>query len=252
MSVLSTLQLEQADGLATLTLTGKMGTLSPAFWSELSIALSQLADERVLIVRGHQNFSAGIDLPSTLERLVSLAGDPKLVTEFIESMQQAIEALAKLPIPVIAAIHGWCIGAGVELACAADLRLCTKTAQFSLPEAQLGMVADLGGLQRLPELIGAGRTTHLALTAEAIDASKAQDWGLVTEVLSTSDDLFERVMKLAVSMAQMPAQSLEGTKQALYQAADHQEGLKFCLDWNVNHMKVEDIQSALLKRGLKD
>lgn len=246
MSDFKTFQLEQTAGIATLKLTGKMGTLAPTFWQELPNGLQQLADARALILRGDQAFSAGIDLPATLEGLAAAIGNPKLFTEFVIPMQNAIEALAELSIPVVAAVHDWCIGAGLELACAADIRLCTKETQFSLPEVKLGLVADLGGLQRLPQIIGAGRAAHLALTAESIDADTAEQWGLVTQVCSSEDMLYQRAAEIANILAQMSPQAISGTKKALNTPLDHQAGLKFCQEWNGKHFSAEDLQ-----RGMK-
>lgn len=246
MSDFKTFQLEQTAGVATLKLTGKMGTLAPAFWQELPSGLQELADARALILRGDQAFSAGIDLPATLEALAAAVGHPKLFAEFVMPMQNAIEALAQLPIPVVAAVHDWCIGAGLELACAADIRLCTKEAQFSLPEVKLGLVADLGGLQRLPHIIGVGRTAHLAFTADSINADTAEQWGLVTQVCSSEEMLYQRATEIAHTLAQRSPQAMSGTKKALNTPLDHQAGLEFCQEWNGKHLNAEDLQ-----RGIK-
>lgn len=244
------LQLSRAGGageVATLTITSKMGSMGPAFWREVPQALKELSGARVLIVRGQQVFSAGIDVKANAAQIAPALGNPAAFKAVVDEMHAAIEGLAALPIPVIAAVHGWCIGAGLELISAADLRLCSADARFRLPEVLLGITADLGGLQRLPHLIGRGRAAHLALTGDVIDAAQAERWGLVTEVLDTPEALFARADALAQQLAALPAKALEGTKITLQDGLPHAQSLANAVQWNAQHMTVEGLQSALKK-----
>lgn len=236
------------DGeVATLTITTKMGSMGVDFWREIPAVFESLADARVLILRGEKIFSAGIDIKSNAGRIAPTLGNPAAFKAVVDEMHAVTEGLAALPIPVIAAVHGWCIGSGLELISAADIRLCSADARFSLPEVKLGITADLGGLQRLPHLIGQGRTAHLALTGEPIDAFTAELWGLVTEVLETPEELFERANALAAQLVALSPKALEGTKRILHDELPHAQSLANAVTWNAHHMTLEGLQNALKK-----
>ncbi|PTA66868.1 enoyl-CoA hydratase-related protein [Deinococcus arcticus] len=245
----TSVRLTQQGEVATLTITSKKGVLGPGFWREVPPLLATLGPARVLIVRGQEWFSAGLDVKATAPVIAPALGDPQAFGAVVAEMHAAIEGLAALPIPVIAAVHGWCIGAGLELISACDLRLCSEGARFSLPEVKLGITADLGGLQRLPGLLGRGRAAHLALTGEPIDAETAERWGLVTEVLPTPDALFARAEALAAALAQLPPRALEGTKRALNAELPHAQGLQQAVAWNAQHMSAEGLMTALNGRS---
>lgn len=230
------LSLTCSGQVATLTLSHPKGAFGPATWREVPRALSALGEVRALIVRGARAFSVGLDLKATAPLIAPALGDPEKFGAVVAEMHAAIEGLAALPIPVIAAIDGWCIGAGLELAAACDLRLCSASARFSLPEVRLGITADLGGLQRLPHLIGRGRAAHLALTGDTIDAATAERWGLVTEVHPDAAALYARVDALAAQLAALPPKALEGTKRSLTDSLPHAESLAAAVAWNARHM----------------
>lgn len=229
----TTFNLVHSGNIALLTLTTKRGSLPPAFWGEWTEALANLDTARALIVRGPDSFSAGLDVQATLPE-IQRTGD---FWGMVRPMQEAFAALERLPIPTIAAIDGHCIGAGLELAAACDLRLCSKEAQFSLPEVRLGLVADLGGLQRLPPLIGRGRTAHLALTGTPIAATTAEAWGLVTAVLDTPAALYAHAEALAAELAALPAHALSGTKAVLQAALDSAPGMQQAGEYNAAALK---------------
>lgn len=241
------IQLTHAGEVATLTITSKMGSMGPAFWDEVPRALTDLQGARVLIVRGQHVFSAGLDVHANAQDIAPALGDPAAFKAVVDRMHAVTETLAALPIPVIAAVHGWCIGAGLELISACDLRLCSADARFRLPEVLLGITADLGGLQRLPHLIGRGRAAHLALTGEPIDAATAERWGLVTEVLDTPDALFARADQLAAQLAGLPARALEGTKRILLDELPHAQSLADAVQWNAHHMTLDGLKAGLKK-----
>ncbi|GGK29367.1 enoyl-CoA hydratase [Deinococcus malanensis] len=244
---LQSVSLTRRGETATLTLVTKKGTLGPTFWREMPAVLEELSRSRVVVVRGQDLFSAGLDLHASGAQILPVLGDPAAFKAVVDEMHAAIEGLAALPVPVIAAVHGWCIGAGLELIAAADLRLCSQDARFSLPEVKLGITADLGGLQRLPHLIGRGRTAHLALTADPIDATTAERWGLVTEVHASPEALFARADALADQLAALPPKALEGTKRTLNDGLPHRQSLDGAVAWNARHMTAEALLGALRK-----
>ncbi|MFC5849518.1 enoyl-CoA hydratase-related protein [Deinococcus petrolearius] len=238
---------DEGKEIATLTLTSKMGAMGPDFWHEAAGALAGLGDARVLILRGEGLFSAGLDVKASAAELLPALGDEARFAAVVAGMHAVTEGVAALPLPVVVAAHGWCIGAGLELAAAADLRLCSADARFMLPEVRLGIVADLGGLQRLPGLIGRGRAAHLALTGAPIDAATAERWGLVTEVLPDPDALFARADALADALAALPPHALEGTKRSLNAEGLHAGRLAADVAWNARHMTAEGLHAALRK-----
>ncbi|EYB68091.1 enoyl-CoA hydratase [Deinococcus phoenicis] len=241
------LRLSRTGEVATLTFTHPKGAFGPATWREVALALSELGDARALIVRGERAFSTGLDLKATAPVIAPALGDAAKFAAVVDEMHAAIEGLAALPIPVIAAVDGWCIGAGLELASACDLRLCSAGARFSLPEVKLGITADLGGLQRLPGLIGRGRTAQLALTGDPIDAQAAERWGLVTEVHADADALYSRADALAAQLAALPPKAVEGTKRILESGLPHAESLAAAVAWNARHMTAEGLSGPLKK-----
>ncbi|WP_309569582.1 enoyl-CoA hydratase-related protein [Deinococcus sp.] len=240
-------KLTRAGGVATLTITSKKGSMGPAFWQDVPHALADLGGARVLIVRGEEMFSAGLDVKASAASIGATLGDPVKFAAVVDEMHAAIEGLAALPIPVVAAVHGWCIGAGLELIAACDIRVCSADARFRLPEVLLGITADLGGLQRLPHVIGRGRAAYLALSAEPIDAATAERWGLVTEVLDTQGALFARADALAAHLASLPAKALEGTKRILHDDLPHAQSLADAVAWNARHMTAGGLGAALKK-----
>ena len=240
-----TVSLTHSGEVATLTIISKKGSMGPQFWAEVPQALSQLGAARVLIVRGQELFSAGLDIKASGQDIGAALGNIERFRAQVAPMHTAFEGVASLPIPVIAAVHGWCIGAGLELISACDFRICSAEARFSLPEVRLGIAADLGGLQRLPGIVGQGWTRQLALTAEAISAATAERIGLVTEVLPTPDELFARADALAQHLATLPAKALEGTKRVLNAGLPHLGGMMQAVDWNAEHMSAEVLLAAL-------
>ncbi|SMB88648.1 enoyl-CoA hydratase-related protein [Deinococcus hopiensis] len=239
------LRLSRSGGVSILTLAHPKGAFGPDTWREVPLALAELEGADVLIVRGERAFSVGLDLKATAPVITPALGNREAFRAVVAEMHRAIEGLAALPIPVIAAIDGWCIGAGLELAAACDLRVCSAGARFSLPEVKLGITADLGALQRLPSLVGKGRAAHLALTGEAIDAATAERWGLVTEVLPDAETLYARADVLAAQLAALPAKALEGTKRVLGDGLTHAQSLAAAVDWNAEHMTAEGLTASL-------
>ncbi len=233
------LELTREGEVATLTLVSRKGSMGPAFWGEMAAALSGLGDARALIIRGRELFSAGLDVAASAAGIGAALGECERFRAAVAPMHAAFEGVAALPIPVIAAVHGWCIGAGLELIAACDLRLCSADARFSLPEVQLGIVADLGGLQRLPGIVGQGWARQLALTGAPIDAPTAERIGLVTEVLPSPEALFMRAEDLARRLAALPPKALEGSKRVLNAGLPHAEGLMQAVDWNAEHLTAE-------------
>jgi enoyl-CoA hydratase len=173
-----------------------------------------------LIVRGSgDHFSYGLDLQGMISEMAPLlqdgaAGRARIVQQAAQ-MVSGFDALSEGRLPVIAAVDGWCIGSGVEMIAACDIRVATKAARFALREVKVGMVADLGGIARLPHLIGEGWSRELALTGDDIDAATAQRFGLVSHVLDDADAALEHARSQAARIAANPPLVVAGIKQVM-------------------------------------
>lgn len=219
-----------AVGTLWLDRPEKFNALTPALWAAIPEALNELAadaDIRAIIVAGRGNhFCAGIDL---------MAGglDAKHTTEapseavanlnqlgFTTAFQEAISSLAKCQLPVIAAVHGYCLGAGIDLITACDVRISAADAQYGVRETRIGLVADVGTLQRLPKIISAGHMAELAYTGKDINAARAEKIGLVNDVYADFDCTYAAAMEMANSIAANPPLAVRGTKFILQQSED--------------------------------
>jgi len=246
-------------GIVTVTLTGpnKGNAMGPDFWREmpaLFTALDRDDQVRVIVIRGSgDHFSYGLDLVGMMSELSPLitgsplaAGRAKLL-RLIEDMQQACDRVARCKRPVIAAIHGWCIGGGLDLASACDVRLASRNAKFSLREVRLAIVADVGSLQRLPRIIGAGHLRELAYTGKDIDAARAERIGLVNEVFETPEAMFAAADALAAEIAAQSPLVTSGIKQVLDYCEDKStaDGLRYVATWNAAFLQSNDLGEAL-------
>ncbi|MDC0710289.1 crotonase/enoyl-CoA hydratase family protein [Stigmatella sp. ncwal1] len=253
------LRIEKADGVAELVLLGpgRGNAMGPDFWREMPEALRDLeADDsvRVVLVRGHGNhFTYGLDLTGMMESLGPLlTGDNNLALErtkllkLIGDMQQATEGVARCRKPFIAAVHGWCIGGGMDLIAACDFRYCSREAKFSLREVKIGIVADLGALQRLPRIIGEGHTRELAYTGGDVDSERALRMGLVNEVFASPEELLTQARATARRIADNPPLVVQGAKQVMEYCADKStaDGLRYVAVWNSAFLQSHDLAEA--------
>lgn len=162
-------------------------------------------------------------------------------------MQAAVTAVADRRKPVIAAISGWCIGGGLDLIAAVDVRLASAEAKFSLREAKVAIVADIGSLHRLPGIIGEGHVRELALTGKDIDAARAEKIGLVNDVYPDQDAVLEAAHAMAREIATNPPLVVQGIKDVLDQpkASRVTDGLRYVSAWNAAFLPSEDLTEAI-------
>lgn len=190
---------EKKGHVAQVTLIGpgKGNAMGPAFWSELPELFETLdadPEVRAIVLTGSgKNFSYGLDVPAmggSFTPLLSgdaLAGPRAVFHREVKRMQGAITAVADCRTPTIASVHGWCIGGGVDLISAVDIRYASADAKFSVREVKLAIVADVGSLARLPYILNDGHLRELALTGKDIDAARAEKIGLVNDVYADAD-----------------------------------------------------------------
>ena len=248
------------SGVAVLTMSGTAtgNAMGASVWSRLPEAVATLeADDtiRSVVLRGAAEcFSVGMDLRWYLTHYRRMTRDdpsgPRLRAKLLaeaRQMQGALMAVANSPMPFVAAVHGACVGTGLELAAACDIRLASEDAFFSLPEARLGIVADLGSLQRLPHLIGAGPAREMALTGRVMSASEAHARGLVTTIVPTPAELFDAATTVAAQLAACSPHVVAGVKQAFQhaQAEPDTEGMRLSAVWNSAFMVSEELPDLL-------
>ncbi|MFN4360229.1 MAG: enoyl-CoA hydratase-related protein [Hylemonella sp.] len=205
-----------------------MNTMHPQFWRELDQVLTQLHTgqaARVLVISSTgKHFSAGMAL-ETFGGAITLddrsAEGRAAIFDLLTDMQATFSKLESLRIPVIAAIHGGCIGGAVDMVSACCLRYATSDAFFCIQEINIGMVADVGTLQRLPKLIPLGVVKELAYTGRRMPAAQALGYGLVNQMFDTPEALLAGAMQTAQEIAAKPPVAIWGTKQALHYARDH-------------------------------
>jgi enoyl-CoA hydratase len=253
----STVTYETKDriGYITLNRPDKRNALNMAVWRAVGDATAQAEadkDVRVIILRGAgKSFCAGLDLSAENDILHLLTGDSGAVqkVEFFRIVREAQQIhcrLEELRVPVIAAIHGHCLGAGLELVLCCDMRFCTADTQFGLPEARLALITDVGGLQRLPKVVGPGHAREIAFRGHRFDADKARRIGLVNDTFDDKETMDAAVLEIAREIAENPPLAVQGAKEVLL--FDYLRGTQRSLEYNAarNAMIVpsEDLGEA--------
>jgi len=258
MSDLKSLRIDRPQNhVAELVLLGpgRGNAMGPDFWRELPVAVSELnadRDLRCLIVRGEgEDFTYGLDLPGMAQHMGPMLQDEAAgraaILRTATDMVAGFDALAAGRLPVIAAVDGWCIGAGIEMIAACDIRMASDSARFALREVKVGIVPDLGGIQRLPHLIGEGWTREMALTGDEINAEQAQQIGLVTRVLDNGEALLEAARDTAGRIAANPPLITAGIKQVMNARiqGDVSHGNREAATLNGMFMQSEDFAEAM-------
>jgi enoyl-CoA hydratase len=220
----------EADGIATLTLaTPKTSNaLTLAFWRDFPAAiktLDSIGTTRALIIAGEgKNFCAGMDLSVFTNPAMQDTDAPALRARFYQlarEMQAALTAIETARFPVIAAIQGACVGAGLELAAACDLRFCAADAFFKIAEIDIAMMADVGALQRLPKHLPDAIVREMAYTGMTLPAARAETFGFVNAIAPDADAAQHLARKAAEKIAARAPLAIAGSKDSLLYARDH-------------------------------
>lgn len=241
----------------TLVGPGKGNAMGPAFWAELPTAFGSLdadPDVRAIVLTGSgRNFSYGLDLAAMGGTLTPMMEDGALAkqrSEFhtkLKAMQASITAVADCRTPVIASVHGWCIGGGVDLISAVDIRYASADAKFSVREVKLAIVADVGSLARLPLLLSEGHLRELALTGKDIDAARAEKIGLVNDVYPDADASLAAAHGTAKEIAANPPLVVQGIKDVLdeQRTAQVAASLRYVAAWNSAFLASRDLTEGI-------
>jgi enoyl-CoA hydratase len=241
-------------GLIWLNRPEKMNALSAEMWDGLPRAAESLSADpevRVIVVAARgPAFCVGIDL----QMLSSLAPEGESETarrmavyQRIKQLQATFNALADSPKPVIAAIQGYCLGAGIDLITACDIRLASAEATFGVRETPMGLVADVGTLQRLPAIIGPGPVAEMVFSGLDIDATRALRIGLVNEVYPDPETTLKAALEMASVIASNSPLVVQGAKRVLKanEGRNVVEGLDYVAVWNAAFLLSDDLSEAM-------
>ncbi len=259
---------DEAEAVATLWLDRPeaRNAMGVDLWQDLPRAMDVLSADTavraVVIAAQGPHFSVGLDLKAMGGMLSggsegedsgggssrpSMAARARSARANVLRLQDSVTAVARCPKPVIAAVHGYCIGGGVDLIAACDIRLASADAVFSVREAKIAIVADLGSLQRLPAIIGAGHLAELAFTGKDISAERAKEIGLVNDVAADAEGVQKAAHTLAAEIAANSPIAVQGTKAVL--AANEgrtvAEGLDYVATWNAGMLASDDLTEAV-------
>ena len=248
--------IEKQGHIATIWLDrpDKLNAMNLPMWDDIPRAMETVGADpevRAVIIAGKgRAFTAGIDLQALAMVGAGQEGNSEVAKRQalyrqIKKMQHTMTSIADCPKPVLAAVHGYCIGAGVDLITACDIRLAGPDAIFSVRETRIGMVADVGTMQRLPKVIAPGHVAELTFTGKDITAERARDIGLVNDVF---DDVHQAALDLATEIAANSPLAVQGAK-AILRAGENRtidEALDYMAVWNAAFLQSNDLQEAMV------
>ena len=232
-----------------------LNSMNADFWHELPEiidALDRQGSARVIILcSSGKHFTAGMDLSA----LSSMGGNPEQeparqaekLRRWILSLQDTFTKLEMARMPVISAVQGACIGGGVDMVCATDMRFCTSNAYFNVKETELGITADVGTLQRIESVMPAGLARELCFSSRNMGAEEARACGFINKVYDNHNEMLEGVRALATSIARHSPMAVHGTKAMLNYSRDHsvQDSLNHMATWQSGMFKAPDVKEAM-------
>ena len=237
-----------------------LNTMTLSFWRDMVAAFDEIdecAEARAVVISSTgRHFTAGLDL-GVFETLTDHSGDTgrrgERLRRTVLDMQESFSVIERCRVPVIAAIQGACIGGGVDLISACDIRLCAANAFFRIQEINIGMTADVGTLQRLPHLIPSGLMRELAYTGRRLGAEEARAAGLVNAIFDDHDALIDGALAMAGTIAEKSPLAIVGTKEMLNYARDHTiaDGLDHIATWQAGMLQTDDLARQLAANKAK-
>lgn len=233
----------------------KANALHLPAWEEMRHIFEDLNERpevRAIILRGAgKHFCAGIDLATLmdLQKFTAIKCEGRkreALRNFILNLQDTITALERCRKPVLAAIHRACVGGGLDIVSACDMRYCTEDAYFSIKEIDLGLVADLGTLQRLPQILSPGLVAEMAYTGRKVVGPEAAQIGLVNRCFASREEMLEAVRQTAQMIASKSPLCIRGIKEVLLYKRDHSvtDSLNYMAAWNASMFFSNDLMEA--------
>jgi len=243
----------------------KMNAMNKVMWEEIGDVFNKLdrdPDCRAVVLSGSgKMFSSGIDL-SDLSELASIVyGEDDIARKSMQMyttvrhLQNLLTTIEKCKKPVISCVHNACVGAGVDMITAVDIRLCTSDSWFCVKEVDMGLAADVGTLQRLPKVIGSQSLVNdLCLTARKMKSDEAERCGLVSRVYENKEEMMSAAIEMAANIASKSPVAVQGTKVNLVYSREHnvEEGLDMIAKWNMTMLMSEDVMKSAMAAMDKD
>ncbi len=236
----------------------RLNVMAPIFFQEIKRAFEAIdADPEIRVAvlwAEGRLFTAGLDLKAASSGIlgggngeVSQGRRSDDLYRHVLELQDCFTAIERCRKPVIAAVHGHCIGGGVDLTTACDIRVCTEDATFAIQETKIAIVADVGTLQRITDLVGKGFAREMAYTGKRITADRALQFRLVNDVYPDKDAMLAGARALASEIAANSPLTVQGTKQVLQYSEEHttKEGLDFVAHWNASRLHTNDLVEAV-------
>ena len=243
----------------------RANSMIPEFWQELPEIVDQLSaggDARVIVLSAEgRHFCSGMDLSvfagnnnvSSQEHSKHGSRQRAALRSGVLELQRTFSCLEESRLPVLSAIQGACIGGGIDMVSATDLRYATEDAFFCIQEINIGMTADVGTLQRMPKLVPEGVVRDLAYTGRNMAAAEAKERGFINETYGDQDEMLEAVLEIAGEIASKSPMAIWGPKRTLNYGRDHSvaDGLEYIATWNAAMFDTDDMAEAF-RAGTED
>lgn len=255
---LKTLDYRVDDGIARITLNrpDELNTMNGDFWPEMVRVFDAIAHDMavrcVIIASTGRHFTAGLDLKWAGQNGAARGGGDigrqrEAFRRHVKELQDSFNVIDNCRVPVIAVCQGGCIGGGVDLVTACDLRIATADAYFTIQEINVAIVADVGTLQRIPFLLPQGLVRELAYTGRKFPAAEAARWGFVNQVADSHADALAAAETMARDICAKSPLAITGIKQVLNYGRDHSvaDGLEYVAVWNAGMLQGEDMAAAV-------
>ncbi len=239
-------------------------SMIPSFWNDLPRIVDEIdaqATARAIVVSSTgKHFTSGMDLSVFTGGSVATGGGAtemgrqrSALWMLVQKLQDSFSCFENARMPVLAAIQGGCIGGGIDMVTAADMRYCSKEAFFCIQEINIAMTADVGTLQRLPKLIPEGVAREMAYTGDRLPAQRALEIGLVNQVFSDHDSLVSGVLDIAGRIAKRSPLAIWGTKEMINYGRDHSvaDGLRHIAGWQTGMFQPADMLEEFTAKGEK-
>jgi len=250
-------KVEISDGVAHVIMNRprSFNVMDGAWWTEIREIFETLSDtpevRAVMLSSTGKHYTAGMDLEFFSGVAAMPEADPgrqrEQVRRLILQFQESFNAIERCRVPVLVAVQGACIGGGVDMVCASDMRYCSKEAYFTIQEIKIGMTADVGTLQRLPHLMPSSLVRELAFTGRKLHADEALSCGFVSRVFDDHESLVSGVLEIAREIAARSPLAVVGSKEMLNYTRDHTvaDGLNYIATWNAAMVITKDLQEGM-------
>jgi len=255
---LKTLDYRVADGIARITLCRptELNTMNGDFWPEMVKVFGAIADDMdvrcVIIASTGKHFTAGLDLNWAAQNSAAnhggdLGRQREAFRRHVKELQESFNVIDNCRVPVIVVCQGGCIGGGVDLVTACDIRICTADAYFTIQEINVGIVADVGTLQRIPHLLPQGLIRELAYTGRKFPAAEALRHGFVNKAEDSHAEALAAAEIMAREICSKSPLAIAGIKQVLNHGRDHSvaDGLEYVAVWNAAMLQGDDMREAV-------